>query len=73
MSDIPLLSYVERQGKLSCTIAVLMWLLSNLELIVNQARHYLQCNSEREKQPTGLLRYDMYEPQPTLFDTLRIQ
>lgn len=49
MSDAPLLSYVERQGKLSCIVAGLKGKLSNSELIVNQARHYLQSNSERWK------------------------
>lgn len=40
-------SYVQRQGQLSYIVAVLMWWLSHLELIVNQARHYLQYYSKR--------------------------
>ena len=37
-------------SQLTCIAAVLTWWLSHLELIVNQARHYLQYYSERYKE-----------------------
>ena len=44
-------------SQLTCIAAVLTWWLSHLELIVNQARHYLQYYSERYKEKKKTTRY----------------